>query len=183
MGEPVDHFAALGLERAAALDEAQVRERFHELSREAHPDTHGGDGEAFAAINEAQRVLSSPSARLRHLLELQFGTRPAAAVISDSLMDLFAGVGGAISAADAVIAKVAAATTAVAKALLAPQELAAQQSLMEAGGQLVTRRREIEDRLEALSVDDRDALLEAWHELAFLEKWQRQVQGRMGQLI
>ena len=67
----IDHFATLGFERTPVLDEAAVRERFHERSREVHPDADSGDEEQFAAINEAQRVLRSPSARLRHLLELE----------------------------------------------------------------------------------------------------------------
>ena len=53
MAETVDHFATLGLERSAALDEAFVRERFHEMSREAHPDAEDGNESRFAAINEA----------------------------------------------------------------------------------------------------------------------------------
>ena len=96
MAQMVDHFATLGLQRSAALDEALVRERFHELSRDAHPDADAGDEVAFAAINEAQRVLRSPGARLRHLLELEFGCKPeATGAMSEVLMDLFAQVGGA----------------------------------------------------------------------------------------
>ena len=184
MAETVDHFATLGLERSAALDETVVRERFHELSREAHPDAENGDEAKFAAINEAQRVLSSPAARLRHLLELEYdGKVESSGAMSAQLMDLFSDVGGVLSQADALISKRQAATTAVAKALLAGEEVSVQQALMGAGGQLMGRRQEIEDGLGGLSLSDRDKLVTTAHELAFLEKWQRQVQERLGQLI
>ena len=184
MAAEVDHFATLGLGRSAALDDGLVRERFHELSRDAHPDTEGGDEEAFAAINEAQRVLRSPSARLKHLIELEFGDRPnSTGAMSEALMELFAEVGGALSLADEAIAKRRAATTAVAKALLAGAEMAAQQALMSAGGSLMARRREREAGLGEIELGNREALVTACHELSFLEKWQAQVQERLGELV
>jgi len=180
----VDHFATLGLDRAAALDEAVVKEKFHELSREAHPDSEGGDEEKFAGINEAQRVLSSPSARLKHLIELEFGAEAKqAGEMSETLMGLFAEIGAALSEADGVILKRQTATTAVAKALLAGVEMGAQKKLMEAGGRLMERRQEVEEGLAETALNDEPALRNAAHELAFLEKWQRQVQERMGQLV
>jgi curved DNA-binding protein CbpA len=184
MSEPVDHFATLGLGRSAAIDEAVVRERFHELSRELHPDTAGGDESAFAAVNEAQRVLRSPSARLRHLLELEFGSPPeSAASMSEVLLDLFGKVGAALAEADGVISKRRAATSAVAKALLAAEEMAAQQALLGTGGKLMARRQEVEAGLGEIALSDRRALVVAWHELSFLEKWNRQVQERIGALL
>ena len=184
MAETVDHFATLGLERSAALDEAFVRERFHEMSREAHPDAEDGDESRFAAINEAQRVLSSPAARLRHLLELEYGGKvESTGAMSAQLMDLFSDVGSALSQADALISKRQAATTAVSKALLAGEEVSVQQALMGAGGQLMGRRQEIEAGLGGIGLSDRGKLVATAHELAFLEKWQRQVQERLGQLI
>ena len=187
MAEVADHFATLGLERSVALDAALVRERFHELSRELHPDAGGGDELAFAAINEAQRVLASPAARIRHLLELEFAEPGAGAVasgvMSTPLMNLFASVGAVISKADGVITKRKAASSAVAKALLAAEEIEVQQALMGAGGDLMARRRELESGLVEIGIRDRDALIGAAHELAFLEKWQRQVQARMAELV
>ena len=187
MAELADHFATLGIDRAVALEESVVRERFHELSRQLHPDTDGGDELAFAAINEAQRVLASPAARIRHLLELEFGKQGDGAVasgkMSAALMDLFASVGGVISKADALISKRKAASSAVAKALLVGEEIEVQQSLMKAGGELMARRREVEGGLGEIGIRDRESLSGAAHELAFLEKWQRQVQERVAALI
>ena len=98
-------------------------------------------------------------------------------------MALFADVGDVLSKADELITKKKSATTAVALALLAGEEMEAQEALMGAGGRLSARRREIELGLEGVAPDDRDALAAAAHELAFLEKWQRQVQERMGAMV
>jgi curved DNA-binding protein CbpA len=180
----LDHFATLGLPHSASMDGALVRERFHELSRAAHPDMVDGDEEAFAAINEAQRVLSSPAARLRHLLELEFGGAPqSTGSMSAELMDLFVQVGAALNQADPVITKRRAATSALARALLAGEEMAAQQVLAAAGGQIMSRRSTLEAGLGGIELGDREGLTAAWHELSFLEKWQRQVQERMAGLI
>ena len=184
MADVVDHFAALGLERAAHVDEAAVRERFHELSRELHPDADGGDEEKFAAINEAQRVLSSTASRLRHLLELEFGERAeATGQMSEALMTLFGEIGGVLQTADELVERRRAATTAVARALLAGDEMSVQSDLMTAGGKVQARRAEIEAELADASPDDRESLEAALHELAFLEKWQGQIQERMGALL
>ena len=45
------------------------------------------------------------------------------------------------------------------------------------------RRREIESGLEGVDVEQHEALSSAARELVFLEKWQAQVQERMGALI
>ena len=103
--------------------------------------------------------------------------------MSDELMDLFAGVGGALQAADGLITKRQATTTAVARALLAKEEVAVQRALMGAGGQLMARRQQVEGGLAEIGLEERAQLVEAWHELSFLEKWQRQVQERMAGLI
>ena len=180
-----DHFAVLGIDRSALLSEDLIRKKFHELSRELHPDATHGDQTKFAQINEAQRVLRSPSARLRHLLELNGDAEKleSAAAMSDELMDLFADLSEVFSKADALIAKRNSAGSAVAKALLAGEEMAVQQSLMGAGGKLIARRKMMESGLKNVGVGDCDALALAAHELAFLEKWQRQVQERIGALI
>ncbi len=73
-----DHFAALGVERRFGLDLTELERKFYQLSREFHPD-HFTLQEAavrqraldkMTEINEAYRVLKSPSLRREHLLEL-----------------------------------------------------------------------------------------------------------------
>jgi len=68
-----DAFALLGLPRRAALSAQEVREAFQKAAAAAHPDGAGDAGERarrtadFAALNEAQAILTSLPRRLRHL--------------------------------------------------------------------------------------------------------------------
>ena len=60
----------MGLPRSAWLDGEMLKERFHRLSAERHPDAPGGSGAAFSMLNEAWQTLREPVSRLRHFLEL-----------------------------------------------------------------------------------------------------------------
>jgi len=187
-----DHFAVLGLERRAALEADAIKARFQERGRALHPDTGGGDAPAFVALNQAQSVLSRPSARLRHLIELTWGGEAVAALrggaMSSALMDRFAEVGAVLARADAYVAKKAKARSALARALLAGEELEVNQALLATGGTLMRLRKEIESSLPEL-----DRIIEggagecetvaACRDLSYAEKWQAQLQERMAALI
>ncbi len=66
---PLDHFAELGQPRRPSLDADALKDHFHRLTAEHHPDI-AGDGGRFTTLNAAYTVLREPAARLRHLLEL-----------------------------------------------------------------------------------------------------------------
>ncbi len=77
----VDHFEKLGVHRRPWLDIDLIKQRFHDLSIEIHPD-HSSDGSAnikkenqkeFVNINLAFQCLSDTKLRVRHLLELESG--------------------------------------------------------------------------------------------------------------
>jgi curved DNA-binding protein CbpA len=76
-----DYYAALGLLPSATPQ--QIRERFHQLARERHPDRFQGDAKAqaeteFQSVTEAFNVLNDPARRRQHDLELlRPVTRPA----------------------------------------------------------------------------------------------------------
>lgn len=68
-----DYYAALGLPPSATPQ--QIRERFHQLARERHPDRFQGAAKApaeteFQSITEAFNVLSDPERRRQHDAEL-----------------------------------------------------------------------------------------------------------------
>ena len=91
-----DAFAELNLPRRAALDPAELQARYHELSRDRHPDA-APDAEkanrttAFARLNQARDLLERRSSRLRHLGALLFPdfTPPHGGTLNGELMDLF----------------------------------------------------------------------------------------------
>ena len=188
-----DYFALLGEARRPDLDPERVKDTFHRLSREQHPDASAGSGaadggEGFARLNQAQATLRDPRTRLRHLLELEYPEVRVAgpSVVPPALADLFAPVLTLLRDIDALLAKKAAAPSALAKALLARQEY----SLREAA----------ESRLEKLDALHAAALVElrafdaAWEprppdaavrlvdfhgRFAYLARWTEQLRERL----
>jgi curved DNA-binding protein CbpA len=77
----IDYFALLEQPRKPWLDPAELKEKYHALARQAHPDHD---------LNEAYRVLVDPKLRLQHLLSLE-GTPSSSSSdeIPDDLADLF----------------------------------------------------------------------------------------------
>lgn len=57
-------YEALGLTKTA--DKADIKRAYRTKAKEAHPDAPGGSAEAFAAVNDAYRVLSDDEARTRY---------------------------------------------------------------------------------------------------------------------
>jgi DnaJ-domain-containing protein 1 len=93
-----DNFALFGEARRPWLDPESIKGRFLALSAELHPDRVHGAGAAeketatkrFADLNSGYHCLREPKERLRHLLELERGCRPADLhPIPQDLADLF----------------------------------------------------------------------------------------------
>ena len=188
-----DPFALLGEARRPGLDPGRVKDTFHRLSREQHPDAAGGgdSGEDFARLNQAQAALRDPKARLRCLLELEYPDVRVAgpSVVPPALADLFAPVLTLLRDIDALLAKKAAAPSALAKALLARQEWA----LREAAGALLEKL----DTLHAATLEELRAFDAMWEprppaaaarlvdfhgRFAYLSRWTEQLRERLFQL-
>ncbi len=182
----VDYFAILGVPRQAGLSLDAARAAFQVRGAGLHPDAgDAADRSARAAqfveLNEAFSVLSSRPRRLRHLLELMGGAPTRGAVLDDGLMALFSQINAAVQLADACLAQQAAATSALAKALLTSPALAAEAALAAAAQTLLARSEALDARLAAKP--DAATLASAVQEAAFLEKWDTQVQSRRLRLL
>ncbi len=112
-----DHFALLGIPRRPWLDAEELKQRFHELSVEVHPDrAHGAPEETkallqqqFAEVNAAHNCLREGKSRVRHLLELEIGRVPDnVKSIPGEMTDWFVEVGAVCREVDAFLAKKAA---------------------------------------------------------------------------
>ena len=123
-----DFFALLGEPRRPDLDPERIKQTFHRLSRTGHPDQQITPSDRadtdFAQLNLAHTTLREPKARLRHLLELEF---PAVrlsgpSTVPATLADQFAPVHGLLREIDALLARKAAASSALARALLTREE-------------------------------------------------------------
>ncbi len=133
-----DFFAWLGMPRRPWLDPEEVKERFHALSREHHPDQQASGSNAetdtvFARLNAAQAALRDPKSRLRCLLELEHpGIKVSGpAAVPETLADLFAPIHGLVGRIDALLAKKTAAPGALARALLAREEWSLQEEAQD----------------------------------------------------
>lgn len=188
----MDAFALLGLPRRASMNADDVRAAFQRTGSQSHPDGAGDVAERtqrtadFAALNEAYAVLGSLPRRLRHLLELEYPDTAATktgVVMDGAMMDLFSITGAAVQAATTVQAKRQKAATAIARAMLAADEMLAQEAL-ESAARLVEAARaaletEIEelDRLREAGVNVAARLQSCAARAGFLEKWQAQLRA------
>ncbi|MFN0130514.1 MAG: DnaJ family molecular chaperone [Verrucomicrobiales bacterium] len=176
----MDAFAELGLPRSPLVDEAELERRFDALSRQHHPDV-GGDPIAFARLGEARRLLVTPAPRLRHLLELVYPGTPLAGELPPTLVDHFAILGPTLQVAQQFIRKKETAASALARALLASEEMRHRETLESAAATLANSLAAVLDATR--SWDGHAESLTAWaRQAAFLERWQAQVRESLVRL-
>ena len=198
-----DYFALLGEQRRPWLDTNALKANFLALSADYHPDRiHAGPQdqksaahERFAALNSAYQCLREPKERLRHLLELECGTKPMAIDQAPSAaMDLFLQVGSVCRDTDSFLAERDQATSPLLKAQFFErglewiEELNAVQPRLEAGlNRLFSELQALNTAWEeapAVGAGERGAALplarleQIYRELSYLTRWMRQIQER-----
>lgn len=90
------YFEALGLEPTLALDDASLKKRFYDATRQWHPDRFSRASadeqqkalDMTALINDAYRSLRDPVARAEYYLELQ-GIGPSKSAPPELLEEMF----------------------------------------------------------------------------------------------
>ena len=203
----MDYFSLLGQLRRPWLDEQSLKNRFAQLSTQAHPDrVHGGGPveiaqacQRFAELNAAYNCLREPKERLLHLLELESGSRPKdVGQIPSDVMTLFMEASHLLRSADAFLQTRAKTTSPLLKARMFQEgaDLAAQ---LQAFGQRINALREplmaelkemncvwelapppdSPARLAALPLS---RLEEIYRRLSFFARWTSQVQERSLQI-
>ena len=188
-----DCFALLGEPRRPWLDPERIKETFHRLSRTEHPDHAAAEADAdFARLNGAQATLRDPKSRLRHLLELEYPEVKLAGPsnVPPALADLFVEIHGQLRAADAILAKKAAATSALARALLAREELTAREKLESTFERLGALEEAATGELRAFDArwsdprppDAAAVLRDFYGRFAYLARWTEQARERLFQL-
>lgn len=181
----MDAFQTLGIERRLVVSEERLREAFREAGKQVHPDAGGGDGE-FAGLREAFAVVSSPSRRLRHWLELCGTPGEVRGVIDPTLMDFFAEVGAVTQWAEAVIRKRDEARSALVRAMLEDEGQACREAVEAAICKVEAMvQRECEVFLEIEGAVELDVAFasQVARNLAFLEKWRGGLRACFSRLI
>jgi curved DNA-binding protein CbpA len=179
-----DCFAVLGLPRAATVDEQALHRAYTEHSRTAHPD-HGGSEATAAQVNAAYEILRHSEKRLKHLLELA-GPPEASAwrtvPLDESMMRLFSELGKAMQSTTDFLERKRKAGSALAKALLASEEMRHRELLENIGFEIESSKKEMESGLPSLDLALAKQDVDAWKQvamtqarLAYLARWQAQI--------
>lgn len=190
----MDAFERLGLARRAVLDEEVLKAAWIEQGRAVHPDQAGGDAMLSAEVNAAYEVLREPEIRLKHLLEVEFPEASAVwatVPMEEELMQVFMKLGPVLQRVEVFAKKKAAATSALAEALLMGEQMRVQEELEERMEELGALREGLEAGL--VEVDglrgggDAGKAMEAMRVLrakfAYVGKWQRQGREALMKLI
>lgn len=178
-------FEILGIEPQLAIDAEFLRDAFREAGRSAHPDA-GGDEQAFASLNAAYEMLSSPSRRLRHWLELRGLTVETRGTVSPEIMDLFSQVGETSQRAEALVRRRDEAKSALARALLERETQACREdverciALVEAA---IQSECSFFAEYQISPSTDLAAASASVRNLAFLEKWRAGLRGAFARLV
>lgn len=192
-----DLFAILRETRRPWLDADALKEKFHRLTANHHPDVAAQNFESsprdFAEINRAYQTLADLPARLRHLLALEFpeiNTRQLP--ISDELSALFLAISESQQTLVAFLAKQAQASSPLAKALLAPEQFELLETTQQLAARVANRQLEVERGVRELDAHWENAqsekstfgteLAALYQSSAFLAKWSTQLREVMMKL-
>lgn len=183
---PPDSFAQLQLPRRPFLSEETVRDAFHRLAAEHHPDKTGGESTRFAELTSAFETLRSPVLRLKHLMELE-SLAPSQAGVPSDLVDLFPAVAQARQQIGAALEKRRAAPNALARSLAAVDSANARRSAEELSQKLENLHAAAITELRQLNFiwpapEARAALPLLHTRFAFLAKWRDQLRESLLQL-
>lgn len=178
-------FEILGLEPGLVFSEESLREAFREAGKSTHPDAGGGDGE-FASLREAFAMVSSPSRRLGHWLELRGTPGNPRGVIDPAMMDLFSEVGKVTQQAESVIRKREEAKSVLVRAMLEGETQLSRESVERAISgveSVISRECSVFRDLEKSADIDLDAVSATVRNLAFLEKWRAGLRSCFSRLV
>lgn len=168
-----DYFAFFGLPRHPRVDEGRLKERYLELAATSHPDATAGDSEKFAELRDAYQTLLDPALRIGHLLALDFPgfQRPANAA---QYPDLFMKVGSALQKAKSVTERRGAATSPLAKAVLAGEVKAASAQVDALLAEVRACRLTLENELESTGISP-EKLAALASGFSFLRRWEAEL--------
>lgn len=179
-------FDVLDLPRSLLIEPSAVEAAWEDVTRNDHPDVSDTERDT-ADANQARNVLTDPVTRLEHWLALHEIELRRDQSISPELMDLFAKLNPVLSEADAVIAKMKKASTALAKAMLAKDAAAVQLKIQELLGEIMSMKNQVIGRYgefeKSAGAGDFTEASESLAQLKFLKKWEQQGQTRLLTLL
>ncbi|MCI0352163.1 MAG: hypothetical protein L0Z53_22315, partial [Acidobacteriales bacterium] len=176
------------------LDEEALKSRFFALANSAHPDRVHALPEAdrqaatrrYTELNSAFNCLREPRDRLRHLLELETGRKPApVGQVPPAMANLFFDIGNVCRQADDFLKRKAATNSPLLLASLFDEGQTISESLTISRQDLAARQQQLLDELRNLNPHWHRHLnrLEEIHQaLTYLNRWSAQLQERIVRL-
>ena len=192
-----DYFQVLSLPRLPWLEQDEVKQRFHDLSRKLHPDhsPESGTSDRSAELNTAFRVLTDTRQRLAHLIELETAQKLGAIQqIPSAAVDLAMRAAQLAQEADKFLQAKRAATSPIMQAQMMAQGMEWSEKLDALRKELEHRRVFVEQELcelngswETHAVDPTSPLPlprleELYRTISFLTRWEQQLQDRAMQM-
>lgn len=181
----INAFQTLGIQPALVIADETLRDAYREAGKQAHPDAGGGEGE-FAALREAFAVVSSPSRRLRHWLELRGTPAEVRGSIDHSLMELFSAVGTVTQQAESLIRKRDEAKSALVRAMLESETQVCREAVERAISTLeaaISNECSAFPGIENSAEPEVEAASKVARNLAFLEKWRAGLRACFSRLV
>ena len=202
-----DYFALLDESRRPWIDPVSLKTKFLALTAEVHPDRVHTASEAekqsanqrYAELNAAYNCLREPKGRLRHLLELERGSKPEGVQkISPATMDCSVEVSRLCHEADAFLAERARASSPMLKVQLFEEAMALTEKLNAQLQKLNVKGDLLVEQLKNLNMVWESAppvgsparvnilpcsrLEHLYRDFSYLARWAEQVQERIAQL-
>lgn len=177
----IDHFAELGLARAAWIETEEVKSRHHLLMAACHPDKSQGDGDRATRLNEARRILEKPATSLRHLLELEFPNFQSPQKPEPD-WDLFSRTGEAARRATQVASAMNSAMSPLARAVASRQAAETRKMMAALQNELAQRATDLEEKSKSIRLTDPQALSNLAEEWTFLNRWQSVIHDALSAL-
>lgn len=193
-----DHFALLNEARRPWIDPDALKEKFLALSSQFHPDrVHNATaaereeaGKNYTEINTAYNCLREPKERVRHLLELELGAKPADIQnVPQEVMEAFFEIGHLCKDADAFLVERGSVTSPLLKVKWFERGQEWIERLTAARQKIEARRDELSEELKSMNPAweaRRDLPLKRLEEiyrlLGYLARWSQQLQERIVQL-
>ncbi|PYT02992.1 MAG: hypothetical protein DMF60_19720 [Acidobacteria bacterium] len=202
-----DYFALLDEPRRPWIDPASLKSKFLTLSARVHPDRFHTAAERekqaahqrYLELNTAYNVLRQPKERLRHLLELESGTKPKDTQrIPHDLADLFVEVGQLCRDIDGFLVERSKITSPLLKVQMFERAQSWTEKLSQLRSRLGVKLDELNAELERMNPDwvsvpmigssDRAELLplerleQVYRVFSYFTRWANQIQERLVRL-
>jgi len=172
-------FILLGLPVSVSIDSDLLEENYRHQAKSKHPD-NGGSTDDFRKLTDARDTLKNPVSRLKLLLSIHGYNDENRGSLGPQVSEHFQHVAETLQSADTVVRDLEQAKSQLQKALLQARVMKVQKTL----GDMQMLLGNVEESLltDLNDTSPLEAIAQASRDLAFIKKWQKQLQARFASL-